>query len=226
MNEAININILSRNQKNEIWLSERNLRITASECYNLYTATKNINVEWDKKIDRYFKAKPVLKNLKIGRQEEHNAIKLYEIETKHTVTKFGLVLQPSCPWLGCSPDGFVLKSNIVVEVKTLMNESNENFQLALSRVVYLNQIQGKYFLKEKHKHYAQIQIYMHLLDSVQADLVIHNYRSKEILIITVEYNKTYVMELISTLKYVYFDRILPYVFENFTTLEDKKKYVL
>lgn len=223
MDEAVDLCVKTRNQGSDLWRTERNLRITASECYKLFTATKNPATVWSSKINAYYRTKPDLKNFKIGRREETNAIALYEKFTKNKVTKVGLLVQPTCPWLGCSPDGFVFETETVVEIKTLMNEDNLPFVDALKSVSYLKSGE-EYTLREKHSHYAQVQINMHLFCVRKANLIVHNYKSKEILIINVDYDKQFCFNLIETLKSVYFHHTLPYVFENFTTEKDKKIY--
>lgn len=59
------------------------------------------------------------------------------------VAKVGLVVHPTCPWFGCSPDGFVFKTNTVIEVKTMMNETDLLFDEALRSVAYLKYCEGK-----------------------------------------------------------------------------------
>lgn len=212
-------------QQNLLWRTERKFRITASECYKLFTANKNRNTVWESKMQLYFKPKPNLKNFSVGRDEEEKAIKLYESQSKNKVIKIGLVVHPSCPWLGCSPDGFVSEKNTVVEVKTLINNNNLPFHDALNEAKYLGKRNGSFFLKEKHLYHAQIQINMHLLRASKADLVIYNYRSSQIEILSVNYNQKFVLELVESLKSVYFSHVLSYVFQHFLTETDQNKYV-
>lgn len=214
----------TRNQGCDVWRTERNLRITASDCYKLFTAHKNVKTEWSSKIQAYYRPKPDLKNFKIGRREEQNAIPLYENLTETNVTKVGLVVHPTCPWLGCSPDGFVFETRTVIEIKTLMNEKNLQFTEALKSVPYLKHCDGRYTLREKHSHYCQIQLNMHLLCILKGDLIVHNYKSKEILIVNVVYNKQFCLDVIESLKTIYFTHALPHIFQNFTTETDKRNY--
>lgn len=225
MEEAVDLTVNTRDQKSMLWCFERKFRITASECYKLFTASKNPNVVWTSKIANYFKAKPNLKNFEIGHREEENGLHLYENETKSKVTKIGLVVHPSCPWLGCSPDGFVLETKTVVEVKTLLNNANQPFHVAVSSIKYLLLTNGRYVLRKKHLYYGQIQLNMHLLRALKADLVIHNYKSKEILKVNVDYDKEFCSELIKSLQSIFLNYALPYMYENFVTETDKQQYV-
>lgn len=224
MEDAVNLNTKTRDQKSDIWLLERKMRITASECYTLFTALKNPNTVWPSKIRSYYKTKPNCKNFEIGHREERNAIKLYESKTKRKVSKLGLLVHPTCPWIGCSPDGFVLESKTLVEDKTLINDDNKDFKVALKSVKYLKVNTGCYVLREKHKIYGQCQINMHFLSAVKTDLVIHNYKSNEIKIIIVNYDKEFVCQLLNSLEFIYTHYALPFIFKNFTTASDKQKY--
>lgn len=134
----------------------------------------------------------------------------------------GLLDHPTCPWLGCSPDGIVLETKTVLEIKTIMNEKNLPFDEALRSVAYLKFCNGDYTLREKHSHNAQIQLNMHLLGAHKADLVVHNYKSKEIKIVPVVYNKQFCLDLINVLKCVHFNFALAYIFENRTTEAEKR----
>ncbi len=214
----------TRNQGSDVWRRERNLRITASECYKLFTAHKNTSTVWSNKIEVYYRPKPDLKNFKIGRREEINAIPLYEKFTKSKVTKVGSVVHPTCPWLGCSPDGLVVESKTVIEIKTLMNEDNLPFIEAQKKVSYLKFCDGRYILRQNHSHYCQIQLNMHLLCVLKGNLIVHNYKSKEILIVDVDYDNQFCLRVIESLKIIYFDHALPHIFQNLITESDKKKY--
>lgn len=221
--EAIDLAIKTQDQNNALWSFERKLRITASECYRLYTASKNANVDWTSKIRNYYKQKPNLECFKIGRKEEANGLKLYERQTGTTVEKIGLVVHPSCPWLACSPDGVVLDTKTVVEVKTL-TKANEPIDVVLSSVKYLCKKDGKVELRKKHLYYGQIQLNMHLLQCKNADMVIHNFKLKEILIVGVVYDEEFCLQLVNALKSVFYNHALPYIYENCVTDTDKKNY--
>lgn len=67
-----------------VWHSERAKRITASNCYTLYTYSKNKNPNWPKKIATYFKIINPTKNMKMGNIMEPVAIRDYEFLTEFT----------------------------------------------------------------------------------------------------------------------------------------------
>lgn len=178
-----------------------------------------------KRVITYFKPKPETKNMKIGRDQEKNALENYARNSPDPLIRLGLIVHPTCPWLGCSPDGYVdVATKTVIEVKTLINEKNDQFQIALNKVSYLKFSNGKFVLKEKHKYYAQIQVNMFLLRCGVGHLVVYNYKTDEIKVIVVALDDSFVNKLVSVLQQVYFTFMLPYIYENFVTDEDKTKY--
>lgn len=68
--KAIDIFKDTMNQDNEVWMQHRKIRITASECYNLYTYTLNKTPIGQKKIQNYFKQPNQNKYMKLGKVKE------------------------------------------------------------------------------------------------------------------------------------------------------------
>lgn len=215
-----------------IWKYERNKRITASDCYSLYTYTKSKKQNWSVKIFNYFKPKPAnLKKIKIGIENEEPAVTLYKKITKFIVNKLGLITQPSCPWIGMSPDGLVIEQGILLEVKCLVNTKNIPLEKAVNDAIYTTSYNNdnnsewyhwkKNSLKKNHKYYAQVQIGMYLLNVQTCDFLIFNYKDGSCAIISVPYDREYTKNIIYSLHPVYFKYVLPFIFENFVTEKDK-----
>ena len=64
-------------------------------------------------------------------------------------------------------------------------------------------------LKEKHKHYGQVQLGMHVLSVDRCDFVL--YGKGGIAIKRVDRDDTFIRELLMTLHKVYFGVLLPYL---------------
>lgn len=222
-------------QGNQNWRQERLKRITASDCYSLYTYDQNKNPDWPKKIQNYYKSIPPTAAMRFGKEKESIAINKYADLTGHTVSKMGLVVQPSCPWLGSSPDGFVLDKNIVVEVKTVLNKMKHSLEKAVSHFITKRNVEEKdplqwchsshLKMKEKCKYYAQVQINMILLNAQSCDLVIFDGATSDVTILYVKYNEKFTGQLIRTLLKVYMYHALPFIYENSTTDADKQKLI-
>jgi len=103
------------------------------------------------------------------------------------VRKCGLVINPSLPWLGASPDGLVKditeQSFGLLEIKCPYIYRLSTFEDACSDLNFFATIKNDVVtLKETHKHYNQIQGQMALLKiSWCCDFVIYH-------IITLQWN--------------------------------------
>ncbi|XP_074100011.1 uncharacterized protein LOC141528057 isoform X2 [Cotesia typhae] len=148
------------------WLKERQLRITGSDSYQLFTYNNNKNPDWRKKSIKYFYSESVVNcYTQHGLKNEPLARNLYdESEPSYTVIECGLVVCHNNSWLGFSPDGVVFDSNNIpvklIEIKCPYEGKKNNFQETLQKVKWLVIENGQITLKKKHLYYAQIQIGM------------------------------------------------------------------
>ena len=100
-------------QGSDEWSKARDVRITGSKCYSLYThAAKGPNADWAKKLATLEKSRMFAGNSATcyGQKCESLALGLYEQMCEgEVVLRCGLIVPPNCPWLGFSPDGVVMK---------------------------------------------------------------------------------------------------------------------
>lgn len=112
---------LAYGQSNDIWRRERRMRITASVCYDLYTYYMNDDGtrDWPKKLSPIFHPLEMrLSQLTYGKETESKALNSYKQKNiGKTVTRMGLVIPPTAPYLGCSPDAVVLDNQTLIEIK-------------------------------------------------------------------------------------------------------------
>ncbi|KAI4455552.1 exonuclease phage-type/recb c-terminal domain-containing protein [Holotrichia oblita] len=116
--EICNIDILSVELETksckEKWFKERQFRITASRCYELYTYSLN---EWEKKAAKYFWPKKFCnKYVDHGVQFESAARDCYIASSNCQVIQSGLIISSQQKWLACSPDGIVFEGNTPVKL--------------------------------------------------------------------------------------------------------------
>lgn len=92
-------------QNTNSWKAERKFRITASQCYKLYTYAKNKKPDWGQKLCKYFK-EPFLGNFatNYGLEQEIEAKNV--LGTKYSILSTGLIIHPDEPWIRYSPDGY------------------------------------------------------------------------------------------------------------------------
>ena len=205
----------------ELWSNARKLRITASTmkevCHRKSTTSCGPFIQ--KKL-----ASLSIKTAAIayGRKHEKDAISSYigYHESKGTnveVTKCGLIVDASEPWLAASPDGIVLdptmsehnrgclevKCPFVCEKMTILEASR---QVAAFCLV---ENSGKMYLSESHGYYYQIQTQMHVTNLKWCDFVI--WHPQEVFVQRIWYDTTFMKAAISKAKTYYFEKFLPAV---------------
>lgn len=98
------------------------MRITASVCYELYTYYINDNGtrDWTQKLGLIIKPlEKKIPSLAYGKATEPLALQRYrEKNLQHKIATVGLVVDPSVPFLGCSPDGIVVNQDKLLEIKS------------------------------------------------------------------------------------------------------------
>ncbi|XP_054720561.1 uncharacterized protein LOC129230183 [Uloborus diversus] len=101
-------------QQSSTWLAERSHRITGSVCYELYTYTKNKAPNWEKKIKTMLSQEFQNTAMVYGTETETVAKEQYMLKCGMTIYNFGLLVVPTIPWLGFSPDGIAVDGDSVV----------------------------------------------------------------------------------------------------------------
>ena len=131
--------------------------------------------------------------LKWGIDNEDVAITQYmEIINDAEVKKCGLVVSPRWPWLGCSPDGIILKSSIPVRcIEVKCPYSKRDMKLAEASVsdktFFLKSVEGKLTLKRNHMYFYQCQGVLNILGLSWIDFIV--YTPKDIRIERIQVDK-------------------------------------
>ena len=161
----------------EDWSSQRFWRLTASNCLTACRIGKLVrDGSKDAAIRAYnfiysniWKMEPhcCTTFMKYGLESEAKAIQKYEEQTQNKVFQTGLWVNPTFPFLGCSPDGLVdddglleIKSLKVFKENTIEDVTSGNVSIAkdvLSRQCFSIK-DGKCYLKTSHSYYYQIQM--------------------------------------------------------------------
>lgn len=98
----------------EKWFKERQFRVTASRCYELYTYSLS---DWPTKARKYFWPKKFSnKYTDHGIKYEAIARNCYTTNENDDVIQTGLIISNQQKWLACSPDGIVFKDNRPVKL--------------------------------------------------------------------------------------------------------------
>ncbi|KAL1443899.1 hypothetical protein MTO96_030139 [Rhipicephalus appendiculatus] len=144
-----------------------------------------------------------------GKSCEKEAAEAYTKITGDAVTNVGLIVHPSLPWLGYSPDGIIFKEAvpaILLEVKSPLHGKNVK-AAELVQDKKLSYVKETAVLNPRHSYFSQVQLGMFLLNLSVTHFMI--YSKLEPLIITVHRCDDYIDKLVRKLQFVYFKCLLP-----------------
>jgi len=153
-----------------VWHELRKYRLTASKFKDVCSRQR----DFSSLSNRLLKKKSIqTAAMKYGIEHEDAAADLYSKECLKDTYKVGLVINPSVPHLGCSPDRRVYDEDEVekwglLEIKCSMAEH-------LSNLKYLkcNERTGKYSLKKNHQYYYQVMGCLGLTGSCWSDFFVY-----------------------------------------------------
>jgi YqaJ-like viral recombinase domain len=215
LKSATELNKMTSTQNNPLWKNARKLRITASTCYSLYTYSKNKNPDWEKKYDGLHRSFSTPATV-YGKSMEEPAFRAYQ-RVEPSVKRSGLCVNPKYPWVGCSPDGIIVEKRRIIEIKCLPQfKQNPVDMEAVKFVEKVDGGSGNFILKKKHQYYGQVQLNMFLMSCTSADLVIYSKSTDSFVAVLVQYDYNFVLNMLETLKLVYFSKLLPIIFQKFT----------
>lgn len=211
--ESLRICAQTHNQSNELWRRERRIRITASECYDLFTYYVNDvgDRDWSRKLSPIIHPlEKRLPPLMYGKEMEGIALQCYKKKNHgKRIIKMGLVIPPSAPFLGCSPDAISIDDCKLIEIKCPLSGKDKPLVETLQNLKWIDRSNNNYELRKKHSYYGQIQLGMCLTKTKKADLVIYNAHDGDCLIISVNYDSAFVSQLVPVLREIYFNIFLP-----------------
>src|SRR5215469_3540953 len=201
------------NQSNGAWRRARKIRITASNCYSLYTYGKGKGADWGRKIRTYLRDFDLSGNpaVQYGVRNESVARGLYEKSEGVEVKRFGICVSRHAPFLACSPDGIVFKDgrpDRLVEIKCpYISRDVDLIQLVKNRrVPYLFFERGRLYMKKKHNYFAQVQLALCILNLRKCDFIILSQTTY--MKIEIERDDEFLLDLLVKLKSVYFGYML------------------
>ncbi len=134
-----------------------------------------------------------------GRKFESVAIKKYEMMNNARVESCGLFLSLDQPFLAASPDGLE-GHHIVIEVKCPYGARDQ--LITNVTVPYLVGTADNLQLKKSHDYYYQVQGQLYCTGRSMAHFIV--FTSKDLKIIKIPFNETFVSEMIVKLK-TFFD---------------------
>ncbi|XP_065226268.1 uncharacterized protein LOC135849679 isoform X2 [Planococcus citri] len=217
-------------QDNIRWKMERQIRITASTAYHLFTydnesvSKKRTDNEWDIKIGTMaISDRPQTIYMQYGSDHEDVALALLERKIKsqggcYLRKECGILVNANLPWIGYSPDAIVKTPNhtFLVEVKCpFIGQEKEGIDF-LKRVSFfsVNSTTGEVQMRKKHANYAQVQIGMLITNLPLAKMIIYCKKANGIFELDIPFDYEYTENLVAKLRNVYFARYLPFLVKN------------
>ena len=208
-------------QGSDEWAEARDVRITGSKCYALFTHdAKGRNANWDKKLIALEKSRMFAGNAatRYGQKSENKAMEIYEqMCVGEKVVRCGLIVPPKCPWLGFSPDGVVMRDGQpvrLVEVKSpVCGKTMTPLEMLTQKALPFIEFDGENGdLKRKHQYYGQVQLGMAILSVQKCDFVI--YGKDGIAIMPVYRDELFIQRLLQSLHRVFFSVMLPHMYSK------------
>lgn len=197
----------TRLQNNSIWSFERSLRITASKAHTLFIYKGK---DWDLKLDGFLRPSHYRSvAMRYGINTEESALCCYSRTTKCAVCKVGLMINFDQPWLGCSPDGYNIDQQKLIEIKCPLNGKDMLLTDMLQTVKYIDQ---NYNLKKSHMYFSQMQVAMAVTNIQYCDFVLYSKYEDKCYIITISLDYEFFSMVLAKLRNIYFDRLLPKIF--------------
>ena len=194
------------------WQASRVGRVTAS-CFSDVLLRRSLPT--DPFINSFFEVKdyaslPV--QMSHGCHNETKARNIYVSDTGFTVGLCGLVVNPSLPWLGASPDAIVhdtLEPSVgLLEIKCPYTHCLSTVEDAASDSTFFAELSnGKVILKKDHKHYYQVQGQMALAKVPWCDFMIYTFRNYTIQ--RIRFDSDFWDSIQTNLTEFYFKYILP-----------------
>ena len=147
-------------------------------------------------------------------KEKFKNVMIYQLNQNIKILETGLLVQPCIPWLGASPDGLVLIDSkpYLIEIKCPYTIRNENpNDLVKEETFYIGSLPtGELFLKKDHLfgYYTQVQMAMGLSGLTHCLFIVYVY--KGIIIVNVDFDECYFLDVFDKLSYFYKKYILSF----------------
>lgn len=217
------IEMICEPQGTSKWHQHKKYRVSGSRIHSIYTASKNMSTNWEKKSTDYFWPKKFSgPATQYGLKTESLAKKAYEQFFEVTVENFGFIVSPQNRWMGFSPDGIIFDKNgrpkKLVEIKCpVLGEEKPLEEVLPTLKRYLNCKDGTYFLR-KCEYYSQITLGMVMANVEVCDFVVYTKFDDRFWVEEVLLDIKYAETLLSTVKQSFLNYMLHQI-----CIDEKKK---
>ena len=183
-----------------IWFDHRFGRVTASFAHNLVHTSQDKLVEYIRKQVCCRKVTKLnVPAVQWGRENEPRVFQLYANCNAHenaSIANVGMYISKEHPWLSASPDGMVkcgCHGTSLLEIKCPYKWRFTGVEEAMDDPDFFV---ANGCLKKSHKYWTQVQIQMFVCGVKHCDMAI---LLKDLLVISIEFDPSYIQEIIPKL---------------------------
>jgi hypothetical protein len=162
---------LTRAQSETVdWHKLRKNRLTASKFKRVCAR----RASFDKLADNLLKSRNVqTAAMKYGIEHEDEAAEAYATQTGRCVHRVGFVINPTCMFLGCSPDRRIEDTDDTEQSWGLLEiKCTTSYSIVECKYLQFNKQTGKFHLKQSHDYYYQIMGQLGLTGHKWCDLYV------------------------------------------------------
>lgn len=207
---------LISSQRTDDWLTQRKLRVTASNFgvffkRRYFDPPENLHKLIHSMLNPKFYGK--IPALEYGKEMEATAIQDYVKKTGNQVEETGFWIRCEYPWLGGSPDGIVTDKATgkrgLLEVKCPYSAKHLTIReyIIEKKTAYLKNMDGKVYLDKTHNYFYQMQGCMFVVDMEWCDFVVRT--EKDIFVERIVRNNEFIGMMLARLAEFYTRFLLP-----------------
>lgn len=124
----------------------------------------------------------------------------------------GLIVHPTQPWLGGSPDGLFTsgRGTCLLEIKCPFKKAEDlliEHETETSFLRYIKYVDGKLALLRSHTYYTQVQLLMYVCGIQECFLFV--YSNKQSITVVADRDEGFLCESVRRLEEFYFNGLLP-----------------
>ena len=223
--DSIKLEANTRKQRDcQLWLETRKNRITSSNAHKIFIRKRDFEKLIPQVINKKNSTTGYLKEMlnhgifnESIAKDKYVCVMNFRLNRNVQVRETGIVIQPSLPWLGASPDGIVIDNSHspeigLIDIKCPYTKRNSSpFDMIRDHTFYIGIEDEQVFLKKEHSagYYTQIQLAMGLAGLRWCHFIVYVYRG--MIIVKVEFDEQHFMKVVKSVETFYRDHFLKHI---------------
>ena len=202
---------ITRDQSlSEDWKRLRKYRLTTSKSFKQICSRKK---DFQKLAENFLNGRCVTTAAMLyGLKHENEASKAYAKLTGNNVYSVGIVINPTAPYLSCSPDRRVFDSKMILAERFGLLEIKCPQANSYIELPYLQLKNQGYTLKTNHMYFHQIQGQMGITGAKWCDFMV--YCKEDMHLERIKFDKEFFQSMKDKVDTFYFTYFLPAIIKN------------